>query len=100
MALNMPSRSRVGPITGRRTSDRKTCSRSRDWWPIEDAAEFESLASRGLDVRVMGTKVGQASGFKMCYASQTKGRYAIFIQSLVAAHKMGFLETLKLGGAG
>jgi len=60
----------------------------------EDAAEFESLASCGLDIRVMGTKVGQASGFKMCYASQTKGRYAIFIQSLVAAHKMGFLETL------
>ena len=59
----------------------------------EDAAEFE-IACRGLDVRVMGTKVGQASGFKMCYASQTKGRYAIFIQSLVAAHKMGFLETL------
>ena len=60
----------------------------------EDAAEFASLGSRGLDVRVMGAKVGQASGFKMCYASQTKGRYALFIQSLVAAQKMGFLETL------
>ena len=30
----------------------------------------------------------------MCYASQTKGRYAIFIESLVAAQRLGFYDLL------
>ena len=58
------------------------------------AGEFAGLNEYGLDVRVVGEQIGQASGFKMCYASLTKGRYAIAVQQLVAAHKMGLYEAL------
>ena len=65
--------------------------------------EFAELSRYGLDVRVVGGEIGQASGLKMCYASQTKGRYAIFIESLVAARRLGcydlLVEELKLSQA-
>ncbi len=56
--------------------------------------EFAALSRYGLDIRVVGDRIGQASGLKMCYAAQTKGRYAIFIESLVAAHRLGCFELL------
>ena len=66
----------------------------------ERVEEFAELSRYGLDVRVVGEEIGQASGLKMCYASQTKGRYAIFIESLVAARRLGcydlLVEELKL----
>lgn len=55
---------------------------------------FTALGDFGLDIRVVGSNIGQASGFKMCYAAQTKGRYAIFIESLVAAQRLGCYERL------
>lgn len=65
--------------------------------------EFAELSRYGLDVRVVGGEIGQASGLKMCYASQTKGRYAIFIESLVAARRLGcydlLVEELKMSQA-
>ena len=69
----------------------------------ERVEEFAALSRYGLDVRVVGEEIGQASGLKMCYASQTKGRYAIFIESLVAARRLGcydlLVEELKLSQA-
>ena len=69
----------------------------------ERVEEFEELSRYGLDVRVVGGEIGQASGLKMCYASQTKGRYAIFIESLVAARRLGcydlLVEELKMSQA-
>ena len=66
----------------------------------EHVNEFLALRPYGLDIRPVGDKIGQASGLKMCYASQTKGRYAIFIESLVAARRLGcydvFVDELKL----
>jgi 3-hydroxyisobutyrate dehydrogenase-like beta-hydroxyacid dehydrogenase len=59
-----------------------------------DAAEFAALAEYGLDVRVIGATVGQASNFKMCYAASTKGRFAIFIELLVAARCAGLYDEL------
>ena len=60
----------------------------------EQVDEFAALSQYGLDIRIVGSEIGQASGFKMCYASQTKGRYAIFIESLVAAQRLGFYDLL------
>ena len=69
----------------------------------ERVEEFAELSRYGLDVRVVGGEIGQASGLKMCYASQTKGRYAIFIESLVAARRLGcydlLVEELKMSQA-
>lgn len=60
----------------------------------KDVATFAELNKYGLDVRLVGDEVGQASGFKMCYASLTKGRYAIALEQLVAAQKMGLYDAL------
>ena len=59
-----------------------------------DAAEFAALGDYGLDIRVIGSKIGQASNFKMCYAASTKGRFAIFIELLVAARCAGLYDEL------
>src|SRR6266581_2645674 len=48
------------------------------------AGEFVELAEYGLDIRVMGDQVGQASGIKMCYASLTKGLTALGTELLTA----------------
>lgn len=48
------------------------------------AHEFAELNSHGLDVRVMGERIGQASGIKMCYASLTKGLNALATELLTA----------------
>ncbi len=59
-----------------------------------DVQEFEVLGSYGLDVRVVGTKIGQASGLKMTYAALTKGTAALSMELLVAARRMGLYEML------
>jgi 3-hydroxyisobutyrate dehydrogenase-like beta-hydroxyacid dehydrogenase len=58
------------------------------------ADRFAVLGDYGLDVRVLGPEIGQASAFKMCYAAQTKGRYAIFLESLVTAARLGLYDEL------
>ena len=60
-----------------------------------EAADFARLAQRGLDVRVMGSEVGHASGLKMCYAALTKGTTALATELLVAARAMGISDTLE-----
>ena len=59
-----------------------------------DTRVFEALENYGLDVRVAGTEVGQASGFKMCYAAQTKGYTALCTELLTAARQMGLYDAL------
>lgn len=59
------------------------------------AEEFAALSAFGLDVRVVGDALGQASGFKMCYAALTKGLTALGVELLLAARMMGLEETLR-----
>ena len=59
-----------------------------------DANEFQALSKFGLDVVVVGTKIGQASGLKMTYAALTKGTAALSVELLVAAWRMGLYEAL------
>lgn len=58
------------------------------------AGEFAQLGQYGLDVRVVGPVIGQASGLKMCYAALTKGLTALATELLLAAELMGLSETL------
>ena len=66
-----------------------------------DTAAFEALAGHGLDVQVVGPKIGQASGLKMVYAASTKGTTAVWTELLVAARALDLEEALKreLGAA-
>lgn len=59
------------------------------------AAEFAELRAAGLDVRVIGERIGQASGLKMCYAALTKGLIALGTELLIAAHLMGLDDALR-----
>jgi 3-hydroxyisobutyrate dehydrogenase-like beta-hydroxyacid dehydrogenase len=59
-----------------------------------DTAPFESLNGRGINVKVVGPKIGQASGLKMVYAASTKGTTALWTELMVAARAMGLEETL------
>jgi len=59
------------------------------------AEELARLIPFGLDVRVMGQEIGQASGLKMCYAALTKGLTALGTELLLAARLMGLEEALR-----
>lgn len=59
-----------------------------------DTADFESLGRYGLDVRVVGTEIGQASGLKMTYAALTKGIAALSTELLIAAWRSGLYDAL------
>jgi 3-hydroxyisobutyrate dehydrogenase-like beta-hydroxyacid dehydrogenase len=64
------------------------------WVAGPDVAEVLALRRYGLDVRVAGTAIGNASVLKMAYASITKGLTAIGTQSLVMAAASGLLPQL------
>lgn len=59
------------------------------------AERFAALREHGLDVRLVGPDIGQASGLKMCYGALTKGLQALATELLVAARLMGLEETLR-----
>jgi 3-hydroxyisobutyrate dehydrogenase-like beta-hydroxyacid dehydrogenase len=59
------------------------------------AAEAAQLADYGLDVRVIGDEMGQASGLKMCYGALTKGLQALGVELLVAARALGLEDALR-----
>ncbi len=61
----------------------------------EHAPELEQLRDHGLDIRIIGPDIGQASGLKMTYAASTKGATALFTQLLLAAEQMGLSEHLR-----
>ncbi len=58
------------------------------------AQQLEILSGYGLDVRVVGSSIGQASGLKMCYASLTKGLIALGTQALTAGRLLGLTDAL------
>jgi len=60
-----------------------------------DADRFAALAQHGLEVRVIGPEIGQASGLKMCYAALTKGVTALGTELLLAAHLLGLGDALR-----
>ena len=60
-----------------------------------DAPELAQLSGDGLTVRVMGERIGEASGLKMCYAALTKGVTALATELLVAAEVMGLAAPLR-----
>ncbi len=59
-----------------------------------DTSAFEQLGEHGLSIRNIGTRIGQASGFKMVYAASTKGTTAVWTELLVAAEAMGLRDAL------
>ena len=59
-----------------------------------DTSAFEALSEYGLDVRQVGSEIGQASGFKMSYSALTKGTAALSMELLVAAKRMGLYDAL------
>jgi len=59
-----------------------------------DTSGFEALSANGLNIRRVGSEVGQASGLKMAYAAFTKGSIALTTELLVAAQRMGLSEEL------
>ncbi|MBD2453152.1 DUF1932 domain-containing protein [Nostoc sp. FACHB-87] len=68
--------------------------RTRIYASGKQAAEFQQLSNYGLDIRVIGDEIGQASGLKMSYAALTKGLTAISTELLIAAHRLGLDEQL------
>jgi 3-hydroxyisobutyrate dehydrogenase-like beta-hydroxyacid dehydrogenase len=69
--------------------------RTRIYASGEHAAEFAQLSQYGLDIRVIGSEIGQASGLKMCYAALTKGLTALATELLVAGEAMGLSAPLR-----
>ena len=61
----------------------------------EDAADFADLRDYGLDVRMLGPEIGQASGLKMCYAALTKGLTALGTELLAAGRAMSLDAPLR-----
>jgi 3-hydroxyisobutyrate dehydrogenase-like beta-hydroxyacid dehydrogenase len=60
----------------------------------QQAGELARLGDYGLDIRVIGQEIGQASGLKMCYAALTKGLTAIGTELLIAAHRLNLDQEL------
>jgi 3-hydroxyisobutyrate dehydrogenase-like beta-hydroxyacid dehydrogenase len=56
---------------------------------------FEALNDHALNVRVVGDKVGQASGLKMVYAASTKGTTALWTELLTASRMLGLEDALR-----
>jgi len=64
-----------------------------------NANKLDVLNGNGLIVKNLGNQIGQASAFKMIYASATKGAFALHAAVLTAAHKYNlydeYVEELK-----
>lgn len=51
--------------------------------------------SQILNIEHISSEIGAASGLKMCFASTTKGFFALAIQSFVTAESMGVFPELR-----
>jgi len=69
-------------------------NRTRIYASGKQAVELQQLREYGLDIRVIGDEIGNASGLKMCYAALTKGLTAIGTELLIAAHRLGLDQEL------
>lgn len=58
------------------------------------ADELAGLRDYGLDIRVLGSESGKASGLKMCYGALTKGLNALATELLVAAEALELDDAL------
>lgn len=72
----------------------KRGSNTRIYCSGPDTDPLDSLRDCGLDVRVVGPGIGQASGLKMVYAASTKGTTALWTELLVAARALGLDDAL------
>ncbi len=77
----------IGPPPRKRGTTRFYVSRL-------DVKTFEALNDYGLDIRPIGSKIGQAKGIKMVYGALIKGLATISTQLLIAAWKMGLYNVL------
>lgn len=59
-----------------------------------EAGLVSQLASPRVDVRILGTRIGDASALKMCYASYSKAAVALGVEMLVAARRLGVDDAL------
>lgn len=57
-----------------------------------NAGKLEILNGNGLIVKNLGIQIGQASAFKMIYASATKGTFALHAAVITAAHKYNLFD--------
>ncbi len=60
----------------------------------QNAEQFARLNDHGLDVRVIGESIGEASAIKMCYAALTKGTTALMTGLSVTAERLGVSAAL------
>ena len=72
----------------------RVSARTRIYASGQQANTFAQLRDSGLDIRVLGDEIGQASGLKMCYAALTKGLTAIGTELLIAAQRLSLEEPL------
>ena len=70
-------------------------ARARLYVSGPDAPMLNQIADDQLLVRVAGTRIGDASAVKMCYASITKGAIALGTELLIAARKLGVEQALE-----
>ena len=68
---------------------------TRIYYSGPDTTAMESLARSGLNMRMLGTNIGQASGLKMVYAASTKGTTALWTELMVAARAFKLEDALK-----
>jgi 3-hydroxyisobutyrate dehydrogenase-like beta-hydroxyacid dehydrogenase len=59
-----------------------------------DVDAFMLLRDFGLEVRPLGSEVGQGKGIKMVYGALTKGLTAVSTQLLMAAFELGLFDSL------
>ncbi len=59
------------------------------------AQDFAALGGHGLDIRVIGEEIGQASALKMCFAAIAKGVTALATEALTAGRLLGVAEPLR-----
>jgi 3-hydroxyisobutyrate dehydrogenase-like beta-hydroxyacid dehydrogenase len=59
-----------------------------------DTTPMDVLASAGLNVRRLGSEIGQASGLKMVFSASTKGTIALWSELLTAATALGLRDEL------
>lgn len=60
-----------------------------------DSGIMSHLDGKGIVVRLLGEKIGRASGIKMCYAALTKGTSALYTALLTAAEALDLSKPLR-----
>lgn len=61
----------------------------------EYAPIMKDLDGKGIKIKMVGNKIGQASGTKMCYAALTKGTSTLHVALLTVAQKLGLIDCLR-----